>query len=101
MVDEKRHKTRGKAVDYLGWYNPRDKKHQFDKEKILYWLKKGAQKTDTVHNLLINTGMIEGKKIAVHKQPKKPASAEPSAGKKEGEVPATATAPAAEAPKAA
>src|SRR3989344_7811038 len=91
IVDEKRHKNRGNATEYLGWYNPRDKKHKFDKEKILSWLKKGAQKTDTVHNLLINAGVIEGKKSPVHKQPKK----------KEGEAVAAPAAPAAEAPKAA
>jgi len=98
VVDEKRHKNRGNATEYLGWYNPRDKKNQFDKEKILSWLKKGAQKTPTVHNLLINAGVIEGKKIAVHKQSKKLASAEVSTGKKE-EATAAPAAPVAEAPK--
>lgn len=70
VVDEKRHKLFGKHVEDLGWYNPRQDKFNFQKERILYWLKIGAKPTDTVHNLLISSGVIEGKKIAVHKKAK-------------------------------
>ena len=34
-------------------------------------LKMGAGKTPTVHNLLVSAGVLNDKKIAVHKQPKK------------------------------
>lgn len=71
VVGEKHSKLNGKQVDYLGWYNPNNNKSEFNKERVLYWLKNGAQKTDTVHNLLISTGIIEGGKIAVHKLSKK------------------------------
>ncbi len=67
VVTEKRTKLDGKYLDDLGWYNPRSKQHQFKKERVLHWLGHGAQKTDTVHNLLIKAGVIEGNKIAVHK----------------------------------
>jgi small subunit ribosomal protein S16 len=70
VADEKRHKMGGNKVDYLGWYNPHTNKYEFKKERILHWLKNGAQKTDTVHNLLIKAGIISGKKIAVHKKAK-------------------------------
>lgn len=93
IVDEKRHKLFGKHVEDLGWYNPRTDKHELKKERVLHWLKTGAQTTDTVHNILVSVGVIEGKKIPVHKQPKK----------KEGDAKAAApaaTAPTAEAPKA-
>jgi len=70
VVDEKRHKLFGRNVEDLGWYDPRAKKHEFKKERITHWLKNGAQVTDTVHNLLVSAGIISGKKIAVHKQPK-------------------------------
>src|SRR3989338_2721427 len=103
VVDEKRHKNRGNATEYLGWYNPRDKKNQFDKEKILSWLKKGAQKTQTVHNLLINAGVIEGKKIAVHKSRRAEAVGTPTEASgqspKKEEATAAPAAPVAEAPK--
>lgn len=71
IVDEKRHKLFGKNVEDLGWYNPRTDKHEINKERVSYWLKTGAQTTDTVHNILVSAGVIEGKKIAVHSQPKK------------------------------
>lgn len=70
IVSERRSKLNGRYVDDLGWYNPRAKTHQFNKEQVLRWLERGAQKTDTVHNLLIKTGIISGKKIAIHKKNK-------------------------------
>lgn len=87
IVDEKRHKLFGRHVEDLGWYNPRTNKHEINKERAEYWMKTGAKPTDTVHNLLITAGILSGKKIAVHSQPKK----------KEGD----AKAPAAAAPAAA
>ena len=98
IVDEKRHKMVGTNVEDLGWYNPRTDKFEVKKDRIEYWIKTGAQPTDTVHNLLVNAGVLTGKKIAVHKQPKKPASAEATAGKKEGEKAATPAQPVAEVP---
>lgn len=73
VVGEKRTKLNGKQLEYLGWYNPRSSKSELAKERILHWLKVGAQKTATVHNLLVSQGIISEKKIAVHKQPKKKA----------------------------
>lgn len=70
VVDEKRSKLLGENIEDLGWYNPNTKKHELKKERILYWIKIGAQPSDTVHNLLIKVGIIEGKKIAVHKKSK-------------------------------
>ncbi len=71
IVDEKRHQLFGKNVEDLGWYNPRTDKHEINKERVEYWMKTGAKPTDTVHNLLITAGILSGKKIAVHSQPKK------------------------------
>jgi len=72
VVTEKRSKLSGKYLADLGWYNPLSKQFNFDKEGILGWFKNGAQKTDTVHNLLVKAGIIEGSKIAI-KMPKKAA----------------------------
>lgn len=71
IVGEKRHKLVGAQKEYLGWYNPRSHQAEFNKERVLYWLKQGAQKTDTVHNLLVKSEIITGEKIAVHKISKK------------------------------
>lgn len=76
IVGEKREKLNGRQLEDLGWYNPGTKKHEFNKARVEYWLSKGAQKTDTVHNLLLAATMVTGKKIAVHKQPKKAKGAE-------------------------
>jgi len=70
IVAEKRSKLDGKYIEDLGWYNPREDKMEFNKDRASYWIKNGAQPTDTVHNLLITSGIIEGKKIAVHKKAK-------------------------------
>ena len=34
-----------------------------DEEQVKYWISKGAQPTDSIHNLLINKGVIQGKKV--------------------------------------
>lgn len=78
IVGEKREKLNGAQLEDLGWFNPHSDKFEFKKERIAYWIKMGAQKTDTVHNLLLKTGVITGKKIAVHKQAKKSAEAKPA-----------------------
>ena len=70
IVNERRSKVDGRNVDSLGWYNPQTKEYQLNKERVLHWIKNGAQKTDTVHNLLIRAGIITGNKIAVNKKSK-------------------------------
>ena len=70
VVSERRSKVTGQEVENLGWYDPKSKERKFNKERILHWLQNGAQKTDSVHNLLIKDGIIEGSKIAVHNKPK-------------------------------
>src|SRR5436853_377795 len=79
VVDEKRHKMVGTNVEDLGWYNPREDKFEFKKDRVEHWLKVGAQPTDTVHNLLVNAKELAEKKIAVHKKSKKAAEAAPAA----------------------
>jgi ribosomal protein S16 len=66
IVQEKRTKLGGPPAEDLGWWNPLLDKYEFNKERVQYWIKIGAQPTDTVWNLLITAGIIEGKKRAVH-----------------------------------
>jgi len=80
VVSERRSKVTGQEVESLGWYDPKSKERKFNKERILHWLQNGAQKTDSVHNLLIRDGIIEGSRIAVHNKPK--ASEEEAEGSK-------------------
>jgi len=71
VVGERRSKVNGRFVEELGWFNPRTSEVQVDKERALYWVKSGAQATDSVHNLFVRVGVVKGKKIAVHSISKK------------------------------
>lgn len=73
VVGEKRSKLLGKQTEDLGWYNPHQNKYEFKKDRVLYWLKNGAKASPTVHNLLVTAGVVEGKKLPVHKLLKKSA----------------------------
>jgi small subunit ribosomal protein S16 len=54
----------GDNIETLGSYDPRDKNEAtFNEERIKHWISVGAQVSDTVHNLLIKKGIIEGKKV--------------------------------------
>ncbi|MBP6943163.1 MAG: 30S ribosomal protein S16 [Candidatus Buchananbacteria bacterium] len=77
IVTEKTRDPWGKHVEILGNYNPRTKEAQLQAEKILGWIKKGAQATATVHNLLVNQGIIKADKVRAGKtQPGKKRAAE-------------------------
>jgi small subunit ribosomal protein S16 len=66
VIGERRSKLKGDSLEDLGWYNPREKKSQFNKERVNYWLGVGAQASDTVHNLLVKEGIVTAKKRANH-----------------------------------
>lgn len=70
IVSEKRSKVGGRYVEDLGWSNPRTDKINLKKDRVEHWLKVGAQPTDTVHNLLVKSGMTAGPKRPVHKKKK-------------------------------
>jgi small subunit ribosomal protein S16 len=51
-------KRDGKNIESVGFYNPLTKDFFFEKEKIIFWLKKGIQPTKTVKNLLLKHNLI-------------------------------------------
>ncbi|MBI3589671.1 MAG: 30S ribosomal protein S16 [Candidatus Liptonbacteria bacterium] len=65
VVALKRSKLGGPPVEDLGSYNSFTKAVSVKKERVKHWLGVGAQPTVTVHNLLIQGGVITGKKAAV------------------------------------
>ncbi|MEX1013674.1 MAG: 30S ribosomal protein S16 [Candidatus Paceibacterota bacterium] len=71
VVTKKRSKLKGRFIEDLGWVNRHNDQFEVNKERANYWLGVGAQPTDTVHNLLVSAGVIEGKKRAVHSKKKK------------------------------
>lgn len=78
----------GKYIDLVGTYNPRTKAFTVAEDRVKDWISKGAQLSPSLSNLLIDKGIITGKKVNV--LPKK------SPIKKD--EPAQAEAPKAEAP---
>ena len=62
---------RRKYLELLGNVNRKTKAVRLNKDRILYWISKGARPSDTIHNLLISQSIISGKKIPVHKKSKK------------------------------
>jgi small subunit ribosomal protein S16 len=66
VVGERRSKLKGDFLEDLGWYNPHMKKVEFKADRVKYWMSVGAKASDTVHNLLVNNKVIEGKSIPNH-----------------------------------
>ncbi len=59
VVMDSRSRRDGAAIEELGWYNPidLDKSFSLKGERILHWLKEGAQTTDAAHKLLRRAGI--------------------------------------------
>jgi len=100
VVAEKRSKMLAPPVEDLGSYDPRTKATTVKNERVLHWIKMGAQPTVTAHNLLVKEGAITGAKLAV-KMPKAVSKAEqPAVEEAKAEASAEAASPAEEAPAA-
>jgi len=69
-VDSRFSSKSGKVKEVLGWWDPRQDKFELQTERINYWLKQGAQTSDSCFNLLIKAKIVEGKKrpIVIHKK---------------------------------
>jgi small subunit ribosomal protein S16 len=62
LTDSKNSAKSGRFHEILGFYDPRKKNEEIKGERVTEWMKKGAQVSDTVYNLLITHKIIEGKK---------------------------------------
>ena len=67
IISEKGRDPFGKVLETLGSYNPYNKELQAKADRIKHWISQGAQMTNTVNNLLISKGIIDGKKVAASK----------------------------------
>jgi small subunit ribosomal protein S16 len=95
----------GKAKELLGFYNPIQKEKKFHEERVKYWLSKGAQPSPTVHNLMIDAGILTGAKRKAWTPKKKEKAPEtaaptPAAEKEEKKKEEAAAEPQPEAAKA-
>jgi len=77
LVDSRRATKSGSFIEILGSYNIIKGQTSFDAEKIKSWIGKGAQVSDTVHNLLIKEKIIQGKKRDILQHNKIKKTAEP------------------------
>lgn len=99
LTDSKNGPKSGKFLEILGSHDPRHKdKTVIKADKVTEWMSKGAQLSGTVHNLLIEKKIIDGKKINV--LPKKTPIVKEAAPVEEAKAETVAEAPVAEAPVA-
>lgn len=67
VVTEHTRKPKGKYLEDLGSYDPHKNEISVDAERVKYWFGHGAQASPTVNNLLVDRGVIEGKKVRAWK----------------------------------
>ena len=70
VAQDIRRAPKGKYTELLGSYAPLQKKRVLSKDRILYWLSKGAVATDTIWNMLVSEGIVKGEKKSVHAKAK-------------------------------
>lgn len=63
-------KPKGEFQELLGNYDPHQKKFSVKRDRVEYWMSKGAQITPTVNNLMVNHKVWDRPKMASWK-PKK------------------------------
>ncbi len=71
VVTDKKSPRDGRFIENIGHFNPRTEPETvvLNNERALYWLSVGAQPSDAVRRLLVNTGVM-----AEHEASKKPAA---------------------------
>lgn len=65
VIDSKRGPKSKDFVERVGSYDAIRKTKSFDEERVKHWLNNGAKASDTVHNLLVASGIITGNKLNV------------------------------------
>jgi len=101
LTDSKNGPKSGKSLEVLGSYDPKGKKtiDNLKEEKVKYWIGKGAQLSDTVHNLLIDHKLVTGKKRNALPL-KRPIKKDAAPSTDSGQAAAAPATPAPETPKA-
>lgn len=97
LVEKARAARTGDFKEILGSVDRIEKRVQLNTERIKHWLQYGVQPSTTAHNLLVNAGLMEGKKIAAHAKHPSKKTLERRKANAPAEAP-VAEVPAAEAP---
>ena len=104
VVMDQRSSRDGKAIEEVGFYNPRSKEEKIDLARIDYWAGVGAELSETVKDIVdrARTGVVLKDRVRpanISKKAKAKAAAEAEAkAAAEAEAKAAAEAAAAEAP---
>lgn len=78
VVAEAAAPIKGRFIADVGHYNPHTDVFSVNQDAVKDWIRKGAQPSATVHNLLVTHKVIEGSKVTSWR-PKKKAGAEGAA----------------------
>lgn len=78
IVSEKTKDTHGDYLEILGSINPHANPRQvtLKSDRVQHWLARGAKPSPSVHNLLVEQGVLKADKLRVWKPKKK--AAEPA-----------------------
>ncbi len=71
IVTEHTKKPKGEFLELLGTYNPHEKEFEVKKDRIEYWVSKGAGVSPTVNNLMVNYKVWDKPKMQSWKPKKK------------------------------
>ncbi len=95
VTEHQRGPKSGNYIENLGTYNPHTNTTVLKADRVKHWISVGAQASDTVHNILINESVIEGKKrnvlskkSPIVKEEKEEVKVAPTEKEKTDEVPA-------------
>jgi len=85
VVQEHTATPTGKHTEIVGSWDPNQKKGAFKNERIEHWIGRGAQVSDSVHNLLVSQEVIKGdkRKIKISKKKTKEEESEKSQSSKD------------------
>lgn len=88
VVDSHAAAKTGKVIEVVGNYDARHGEPALKADRILDWISKGAQVSDTMHNLLVKKGVVKGakKNVASSKLGKKAQAAKDAKEKAEAEA---------------
>lgn len=98
LTDSKNSTKSGKFLEILGSHSFRKDGTTIKADRVQYWMSKGAQLSDTAHNLLVSNKVISGKKKNVlpkktYKKPEAPAEEVKTEAAPEASAPAAEAAP--------
>ena len=71
VLAEKEAPVKKKHLEVLGSYSPRKKTFKVTEERVKYWISQRVEMSPTVHNLFVNKGLLDDKKVRAFNTPKK------------------------------